>query len=84
MPPSASPHRIETQDIATSPENNSITNPDMVARSVKSNDETAKPASLGSYAVGLDSLMNLALSPITHTTSRGFYRMVPLMEGFIL
>lgn len=52
MPPSASPHHVETQDIPTSPENNSITNPDMVARSVKSNDETAKPASLGSYAVG--------------------------------
>lgn len=52
MPPSASPHRVETQDIPTSPENNSITSPDMVARSVKSNDEKAKSASLGSYAVG--------------------------------
>lgn len=50
MPPSASPHRVETQDIPTSPENNSIASPDMASRSVKSNDETAKPASLGSYA----------------------------------
>ncbi|KAJ5593123.1 hypothetical protein N7537_010027 [Penicillium hordei] len=50
MPPSVSQHRVETQDIPTSPENNHITNPDVVALSVKSNDEAAKPASLGSYA----------------------------------
>ncbi|QQK47699.1 ABC multidrug transporter, putative [Penicillium digitatum] len=48
--PSASPHRVETQNNLTSPENNSITSPDMVARSGNPKDETAKPASLGSYA----------------------------------
>lgn len=82
--PSASPHRVETQDIPTSPENNSITSPDMVARSAKSKDETAKPASLGSYAVGFDLLMDLTLSTVAHTSSRGFYHMVPLMGVYIL
>lgn len=58
--PLASPHCVETQDIPTSPENNSLTSPDMVANLAESKDETDKPASLGSYAVGLDSLMDLA------------------------
>lgn len=82
--PSASPHGVETQDIPTSPENDSITSPDMIARSAKSKDETAKPAGLGSYAVGFDLLMELALSTIAHISSRGFYHMVPLMVVFIL
>lgn len=82
--PSASPHLVETQDIPTSPEYNSITSPDMVARSEKSNDETAKPASLGSYAVGFNILMDLALSTIADASCRGFYHMVPLMGVFIL
>jgi hypothetical protein len=54
--PSASPHRIGTPEVPTSPDNNSIASADIVARS-KSKDETAKPASLGSYAVGFDLLM---------------------------
>lgn len=81
---SASPHRVETQDIPTSPENNnSIANPDMVARSAKSKDETAKPASLGSYAVGFYLLIDLTLSPIAHTSYRESYHMVPLMGVYI-
>ena len=48
--PSASPHRTGTE-IPTSPDNNSIAGGEIVARS-ESKDETAKPASLGSYAVG--------------------------------
>ncbi|KAK4869316.1 hypothetical protein LT330_006316 [Penicillium expansum] len=48
--PLASPHCVETQDIPTSPENNSLTSPDMVANLAESKDETDKPASLGSYA----------------------------------
>ena len=40
----------------TPPDNNSIASADIVARS-ESKDETGKPASLGSYAVGLGLLM---------------------------
>lgn len=82
--PSASPHRVETQDIPTSPQNISSTRSDMIAGPAKSKDETAKPASLGSYAVGFDLLMDLALSTFAHTSSREFYHMVPLMGVFIL
>lgn len=56
----------------------------MIAGPAKSKDETAKPASLGSYAVGFDLLMDLALSTFAHTSSREFYHMVPLMGVFIL
>lgn len=53
---SASPHHVGTPEMPTPPDNNSIASADIVARS-ESKDETGKPASLGSYAVGLDLLM---------------------------
>ena len=79
--PSTSPQRVETHT-PTSPENISIRS-DMVGNSVNSKDETAKPATLGSYAVGFDLLMDPALS-IAYTPSREFYHMVLLMGVFIL
>jgi hypothetical protein len=53
---SASPHHVGTPEMPTPPDDNSIASADIVARS-ESKDETGKPASLGSYAVGLDLLM---------------------------
>ena len=78
--PSTSPQRVDTP---TSPENISISS-DMATNSANSKEETAKPASLGSYAVGYDLLMDPALSVAYTHPSREFYHMVPLMGVSIL